>query len=113
MKIKESGSLGASYNALAQGTVIIGNIKATDDLRIDGKIEGVIECSGRVVIGSNAEIKGDIHCTSIDLLGTVNGNLFAKETFTMRTSGTFTGEATIGGLEIEPGATFNGICKMQ
>lgn len=113
MKLKDSISSGASHNTLAQGTIIKGEIKAEEDLRIDGKLQGNIECSGRVVIGPHAQIEGDIHCINVDLLGTINGKLFVQETFSLRASGTFIGEVVAGNLEIEPGATFNGSCKMQ
>ncbi|MCC8146288.1 MAG: polymer-forming cytoskeletal protein [Bacteroidales bacterium] len=113
MKLKDSISSGASHNTLAQGTLVKGDIKAEEDLRIDGKIEGTIECVGRVVIGPHAEILGNVHCANMDLLGAVNGKLHIRETFSMRSSGSFTGEVTAGSLEIEPGAVFNGTCKME
>lgn len=113
MKFKDSSSSGASHNILAQGTLIKGDIKAEEDLRVDGKVEGSIECVGRVVVGPHAEITGNIHCANVDLLGTVNGKLYIRETFSMRSSGVFTGEVIAGSLEIEPGAVFNGTCKME
>ncbi|MDR0865562.1 MAG: polymer-forming cytoskeletal protein [Candidatus Symbiothrix sp.] len=113
MKIKDSGSSGIAHNALAPGTMVKGNIQAEEDLRIDGRVEGLIECAGKVVVGPQAEIIGDIHCTNADLLGTVKGNVVIKETLSMKTSGSFTGDVIAGSLEIEPGAIFNGTCKMQ
>lgn len=112
MKFKDSITTGTSHNTLAQGTSIKGNIKAEEDLRIDGKIEGDIECVGKVVIGPQGEITGNIECANIDLLGSVNGKLVIKDTFTIRASGSFSGEVIAGNLEIEPGATFNGTCRM-
>jgi cytoskeletal protein CcmA (bactofilin family) len=114
MKIyKDSVSSGIAHNALALGTLVKGNIQAEEDLRIDGKVEGLIECSGKVVIGPQAEITGNIHCTNADLIGTVNGNLVIKETLSMKATCVFTGDVVAGSLEIEPGAIFNGTCKMQ
>ncbi|GHV25793.1 hypothetical protein FACS1894176_05220 [Bacteroidia bacterium] len=112
MKEKESYT-GIAHNALATGTFIKGNIKAEEDLRIDGKVEGIIECSGKVVIGPQAEIIGDIHCVNADITGTVKGNLVIAETLSIKSSGVFSGELTAGHLEIESGAVFNGTCKMQ
>jgi len=113
MRNKDVISSGVAYNALALGTAIKGNINAEEDLRIDGKVEGRIECAGKVVIGPQAEVIGDIHCANADLMGKVNGNLVVKETLTMKATVVFTGEVTVGNLEIEPGAAFNGTCKMQ
>ena len=113
MKIKDSISSGVSHNTLAQGTFIKGDIKAEEDIRIDGKVEGVIECAGKVVIGPQAVITGDIRCANMDLVGTVSGTIVVQNTFCMRSAGVFTGELTTGSLEVEPGAVFNGTCKMQ
>jgi cytoskeletal protein CcmA (bactofilin family) len=112
MKSKENPS-GIAHNALALGTVIIGTIQAEDDFRIDGRLEGTITCSGKVVIGPQAEVVGDIISDSTDLMGKVEGNLFVKETLKLRASCFFRGEVTVNSLEIEPGAHFNGTCKMQ
>jgi cytoskeletal protein CcmA (bactofilin family) len=113
MKNKETVSVGVAHNALAPGTAVKGNIHAEEDLRIDGKIEGVIECAGRVVVGPQAEITGDIHSSNVDIMGRMTGNLVIKETLSLKASANFTGDAITGNLEIEPGATFNGTCKMQ
>jgi cytoskeletal protein CcmA (bactofilin family) len=113
MKNKETVSLGVAHNALAPGTMVKGNIIAEEDLRIDGKVEGVVECVGRVVIGPQAEIKGDIHCANVDIMGRVIGNLVIKDTLSLKTTANFSGDATTDKLEIEPGAIFNGTCKMS
>ena len=113
MKNKETVSSGVAHNALAAGTMIKGNIKAEEDLRIDGKVEGSVECAGKVVIGPQAEILGDIHCAYADVMGKVEGSIEAKEVLCLKASALLIGEVTVGSIEIEPGATFNGICKMQ
>ena len=112
MKNKETVSLGIAHNALAPGTMVKGNIIAEEDLRIDGKVEGIIECAGRVVIGPQAEIKGDIHCTNVDIMGRVIGNMVIKDTLSLKATANFSGDANTLKLEIEPGAIFNGACKM-
>ena len=113
MKNKEIVSSGVAYSAFAAGTAIKGNIHAEEDLRIDGKVEGIIECAGKVVTGPQADIKGEINCENADLMGKVNGTLVVKGTLSLKASVIFTGEVLVGSLEIEPGASFNGTCKMQ
>jgi cytoskeletal protein CcmA (bactofilin family) len=112
MKNKETYSSGISHNALAAGTYVQGNIKAEDDFRIDGKLEGNIECAGKVIIGPQAEILGNIYCLNTDLMGTIIGNISIQETASLKASVKFTGEIIAKYLEIEPGALFNGSCKM-
>ena len=106
-------SSGIAHNALAPGTLIKGSIHAEEDLRIDGKIEGLIECAGKVVVGPQGEIQGDIHCANVDIIGRVTGNLVIKEILSIKSSGDFTGDVITNSLEIEAGAVFNGTCKMQ
>ena len=113
MKNKDTVSSGVAHNALATGTIIKGNINAEEDLRIDGKVEGLVECAGKVVIGPQAEIVGDIHCTYADIMGKVDGSVVVKEVLSLKASALLTGEVTVGSIEIEPGAAFNGVCKMQ
>ena len=113
MKNKEVVSSGIAYNALAPCTLIKGSLHAEEDLRIDGKVEGLIECVGKVVVGPQGDIQGDIHCTNLDIIGRVCGNLVIREILSIKASGSFSGDLITGRLEIEPGAVFNGTCKMQ
>jgi cytoskeletal protein CcmA (bactofilin family) len=112
-KNKEVVSSGIAYNAFAPGTLIKGSIHAEEDFRIDGRVEGLIECAGKVVIGPQGEIEGDIHCANVDIIGRVTGNLIIKEVLSVKSSGVFTGELVTNSLEIEAGATINGTCKVQ
>jgi cytoskeletal protein CcmA (bactofilin family) len=112
MKSKEITSSGIAHNALATGTYVKGDIRAEDDLRIDGKFEGNIECTGKIIIGPQAELIGNIQCQNIDLMGTISGNITIQETASLKASVKFTGEIVSKYIEIEAGASFNGTCKM-
>jgi cytoskeletal protein CcmA (bactofilin family) len=112
MKNKDLSSSGIAHNALAAGTYIKGDIKAEEDFRIDGQLDGNIECSGKVIIGPHAEINGNIQCQNTDLMGVINGNIVIYEVASLKSSVKFTGEIVAKYIEIEPGASFNGTCKM-
>jgi len=109
---KETVSSGIAHNALAIGTYVKGNIKAEEDFRIDGKLDGNIECNGKVVVGPQAEVNGNIQCQNTDLLGIVTGNITIYETASLKSSVQFTGEIVAKFIDIEAGAIFNGTCKM-
>ena len=47
----EKQQSGMMFNALTAGSKIVGNITADSDFRIDGLIEGEINCTGKIVIG--------------------------------------------------------------
>lgn len=109
---KENVSLGIAHNALSIGTCVTGNIRAEEDFRIDGKLEGDIECTGKVVVGPQAEITGNIQCQNTDLMGTITGNITIYETASLKSSVRFSGEIVAKYIDIEAGAVFNGTCKM-
>ena len=59
-----TGSKSLSLNTLVKGTVIKGDIKAESDIRIDGKIDGTLNCSSKVIIGPTGVVEGEIICAN-------------------------------------------------
>ena len=100
-----------SISRISAGTVIKGEIISPNDIRIDGTFEGRIQSKGRVVVGESATIKGDIVCENVDLWGKVEGNLFVKDTLSLKEGCVVSGNLHIRRLAVELGATFNGNCK--
>lgn len=100
-----------SISRISAGTVIKGEILSPTDIRIDGTFEGCVQSKGRVVVGESATIKGDIVCENVDLWGKVEGNLFVKDTLSLKEGCVVDGNLHIRRLAVELGATFNGNCK--
>ena len=100
-----------SISRISAGTVIKGEIQSPNDIRIDGTFEGRIQSKGRVVVGESAIIKGDIVCENVDLWGKVDGNLFVKNTLSLKEGCVVDGNLHIRRLSVELGSTFNGNCK--
>jgi cytoskeletal protein CcmA (bactofilin family) len=100
-------------NMIGPGTKIIGNIETNGDIRIDGNIEGNISSKGKVVIGSNGNVKGEIQCVNAEISGILNGKINVSELLSLKASSKLTGEMSIGKLSIEPGAMFSGTCTMN
>ena len=100
-----------SISRISAGTVIKGEIVSPNDTRIDGTFEGKVQSKGRVVIGETAVIKGDIVCNDVDLWGSVEGNIFVKDTLALKEGCVVNGNLHIRKLSVELGATFNGNCK--
>ncbi len=99
-------------NMIGPGTKIIGDINTNGDIRIDGQIEGNINSKGKVVIGANGNVKGEINCVNAEISGTHNGKVTAQELLFLKASSKFNGEIRAGKLSIEPGALFTGTCTM-
>ena len=101
-----------SISRISAGTVIKGEIVSPYDIRIDGTFEGKVQTKGRVVVGENAHILGDVICGNIDLWGKVEGNIFVKDTLALKEGCTVNGNLHIKRLSVELGSTFNGNCRM-
>jgi cytoskeletal protein CcmA (bactofilin family) len=110
---KEAYTQGVAHNALSQGTIIKGDIYAEGDFRVDGRVEGSIECASKIVVGPNGDVSGTITCENLEIMGMVDGTLQIKGNVSLKQTGQYTGEMLTNTLEIEPGAIFNGSCKMN
>ena len=97
---------------LCEGTVIVGDIKTKNDIRIDGIIKGKIITSGRLVVGNTAKIEGNIDCCNVDVLGVVLGDIQASGTVSLKSSAKVIGNIVSSVLSFEPGVIFNGNCQM-
>ena len=104
---------GTLYNALTAGSKIIGTIIADSDIRIDGTIEGDLQCSGKVVIGEKGKLKGTIDCQNAEIMGTMEGKIAVHPTLALRATGKIQGEVKTQTLIVEPNAIFNGSCSMS
>lgn len=104
---------GAMYNALTNGSKIVGKIFADSDFRIDGEVEGTITCNGKVVIGQKGFLKGSISCVNAEIIGTVDGDIVVADTLSLRGTAIIKGDVKTKVLMVEPNATFNGTCSMK
>jgi cytoskeletal protein CcmA (bactofilin family) len=91
---------------LGGDTAIIGNIKATADLQIDGRVEGDIACTA-LVQGEGSEVVGAIHAESVRLAGRVDGSVTARDVVILK-SARIRGDIAYDALTIEQGAQLDG-----
>lgn len=99
-------------NMIGSGTKIVGDLHTNGDIRIDGNIDGNVNSKGKVVIGNNGYVKGEIICTNAEISGSLDGKVTASELLSLKASSKFNGEIKSGKLSIEPGAIFTGACSM-
>lgn len=108
----EKQQSGLMFNALTAGSKIVGNIAADSDFRIDGLIEGDLQCTGKVVIGEAGRVKGTIVCQHAEIMGLLEGKIKCHQQLSLRSSGKIQGDVQTKTLIVEPGAIFNGTCSM-
>lgn len=106
--VPESTVGGSSKNVLANDVEIQGTIKFESELIFDGKIDGEIHSEGALVIGKNAEVRGEVKTKSVTVHGTVLGNITVTERAELKSSSQLTGDLTAARIVIEEGATFIG-----
>lgn len=100
-------------NIIGKNSSFKGDIKSEGDFRIDGKVDGNIKTSGRVVIGQEGNVEGTIDCSNADIEGTFSGNLTVDQLLSLKATATISGEVILGKLSVEPGAAFNASCTMK
>lgn len=108
----EKQQSGLMFNALTAGSKIVGNVTADSDYRIDGLIEGELNCTGKVVIGEAGRVKGKVLCANAEILGLMDGKIACHQQLSLRASGKILGDVQTKTLIVEPGAQFNGTCSM-
>ena len=99
-------------NLLCEGTMVEGDIKTKNDIRIDGAVKGRIITSSRLVLGNSANIEGNIECVNVDVMGTVNGDILGTGTVALKVPAKVKGNIVAGVISIEPGVVFDGTCQM-
>ena len=108
----QSQQSGTMYNAITAGSKVIGTIIADGDIRIDGTVEGEMQCAGKVVIGEKGLVKGTVACQNAEIIGTFDGKITNSQTLALRSTGKIKGEVQTQTLIVEPNAQFNGTCQM-
>lgn len=101
-----SSMSGASFSVLGSDVRIVGNVTASADLHIDGRIEGDVTCAA-VVQGEASEIVGAVKAESARLSGTVRGTIDARELVVLKTA-KIHGDVHYDALTIEQGALVDG-----
>jgi cytoskeletal protein CcmA (bactofilin family) len=99
---------------IGKSVVIKGELNGSEDLTIEGHVEGKIELKDHVLtIGPNGKIKAQVFAKSVIVLGEVNGNVTATEKVDIRDNGSVDGDIISPRVAIAEGAHFRGSVDMQ
>ena len=102
----------AAINMIGAGTVITGDIQSKGDIRVDGTLKGSINTSGKVVLGKDGVIEGDVVCTDADVSGTIKAKISVTQLLSLKSTAKLNGDIITNKLSIEPGASITGSCSM-
>ena len=97
---------------IAKGASIRGDLSSPSDIRVDGNIDGKVYSGGRIVVGETAALSGTLMCTHLDLWGKMEGEIFVKDTVSIKSTAVINGNLHVRKLQVEIGAQINGNCRM-
>lgn len=109
----KSEPVSKTLSIISSSTTVVGKMQVENDLRVDGNVNGDIVSSGKVVIGPEGCVRGNIRSKSIDLRGKIYGDVTVSEIMIMKETAYYKGLVVARNLEIEAGAKFFGNCKMD
>lgn len=100
-----------SNTTIGGGTVVTGDIETAADLRVDGTLNGNVTVKGKLLVGPEGVVNGDINCQVGDILGRINGKCVVKDLLQLRGKANIQGDIHAAKMQVEPSASFNGFCN--
>jgi cytoskeletal protein CcmA (bactofilin family) len=99
---------------IGKSVVIKGELNGSEDLTIEGHVEGTIQLRDHVLtIGPNGKIKAQVFAKAVIVLGEVTGNVTATDKVDIRDNGSVDGDIISPRVAIAEGAHFRGSVDMQ
>ena len=99
---------------IGKSVLIKGELSGSEDLFIDGKVEGTIELrEHNLSVGPNGQVHANINAKEVVILGTVKGDILAADRVEIKKSGSLRGDLVAARVVIEDGAYFKGSVDIQ
>ncbi len=89
-----------------------GTFRSEKDLRVEGTLEGEIDCRGTVIVAKDATLSATVRARNIEIAGSVTGDVFIEERLHLRSSGEMRGQSHAASFIVEEGGYFEGEMKM-
>ena len=87
---------------------IKGEIRAREELVVDGEVEGTLESQSQITVGANGKVRANIKAREVIVYGSVRGNVEVAEKIAIRDQGSVVGDIKAAGIGIDDGAYFKG-----
>lgn len=97
---------------IGAGLVVVGTIRGTGDMRVEGVVEGEIALDGDVSIGVESSVVAPVSARSIEIEGELVGNVSATHDLSVRPGGRVRGDVRAARLAIDDGAVIDGMLDM-
>jgi len=103
--------MGPDVNIVTEGTVVKGNIKSKDSIRMSGKLEGDIDCEKLVWVSKSGRIDGMIQAMGAIVEGEINGSIELTKQLELRSTGRITGDIISAKIAMAEGCFYEGEMK--
>lgn len=103
----------APATAISDGTKVVGEIISSDQVQIDGELEGALKVKNHVIVGKTGKVSANLEVKSLQVFGSVVGDVVSQERVSIERSGTIEGNITAPNLAISEGALFRGNIDMS
>ena len=108
-KSTNPSAAGSPHTLLGRTVVAQGQLSAGEDLLIEGQFEGNINLEAHcLTVGTEGHVKAEIRARQVVILGSVTGNVAAREKIEIRRTGHVVGDLVAATVAIEEGAYFKG-----
>ena len=94
--------------AIGPSMTIKGDIRAREELVVDGEVEGSLESQSQLTVGPNGKVRANIKAREVIVYGSVRGNVEVAEKIAIRDQGSLVGDIKAAGISIDDGAYFKG-----
>ncbi len=99
---------------IGKSVVIKGELSCSEDLYIDGQVEGTIDPKGnRLTIGPNGRVKANVNACAVVVQGKLEGSIQASDRVDLKQSAVVTGDIATQRISIDEGAYFKGGVNIQ
>ena len=99
---------------IGKSVVVKGELSGSEDLYIDGHVEGTIELrEHNLTIGPHGRVQANVTAKEVILHGTLKGNVRAVDRVEIRKSGSLIGDVVATRVMIEDGASIKGSVDIQ
>jgi cytoskeletal protein CcmA (bactofilin family) len=99
---------------IGKSVIIKGELSGSEDLYVDGQVEGSIELAGnRLIIGPHGQVRANVNAKGVTVQGKLDGNIRASERAELTKSAVAVGDIITQRIAIEEGAYFKGKVDIQ
>lgn len=102
----------AQTTVIAKGTVIEGKFICSENVRLDGAVNGEVRVDKRLVMGEGSSVTGNIYARDAAIKGRIKGDVHVKEALHLMDTAVIEGNINARTMIVEEGARYNGSCKI-